>query len=749
MHKLYSIHLLAFIVLLFGGYFPTYAAISTDSEQQVGNSTISTSQLTDYLQQNYRTISEEIVILALSDTNEPPEDPLEIAVGDTNDAIDEAKNEENTTEERLADEVSEAVEQADYTLDLAKELLEDGSITPERSLYALTVVDDSLNLIGESSKQGVDVDSEAVAKTLQRTSTLLTAALDGGLNQEGLEELVSSTNNIVRAMPTTIAAVDVNEGLDMIEQMSGIIASGINASLSSSDTDTTKSTEIIDGISDLIDALDLDTTITGNTNIVSRAEKIISGAVTATNKSETLDKTTVVAQIQSEISDIIGRIRKNMLLNFYPFTDYGASSQKLSLKSSTSDFLDMDKVNALTEQLRGIIGPLIESNIPLNEMLMGSLENLLDSLFSNTINALALSRGIESIDESLAESQSALQAAISANPNLLKDILEIASVDVSTVENEVFFIKTMVNLLVQGHVDKVNAIVEAMPVLVKLDNVLLEKDALSPHDIINNTLIQLLGSSLLSSEIFQPGRVRINFESDGNDNEDYYYSLLITSIDAVSSTLPDGMYFLSNGELVTISDNIAVTFAPTFNDSVTLINTLINLGTNFKILDDCRWTVDPGDGSPVITGMTGYGEVLITDSGVSDAITITLQGNDPADEDYALQVIFQGKLLQVIPPAIYDLEAFTEQLRNLTHVYSIDRNTGVITFEEPFYYDDTFNYKPDYVMNRLSNSEMEYLEANANDQGIAWQEGDYNQDGLSDIKMLTDEGSQIIYQLKP
>ena len=749
MHKLYSIHLLAFIVLLFGGYFPTYAAISTDSEQQVGNSTISTSQLTDYLQQNYRTISEEIVILALSDTNEPPEDPLEIAVGDTNDAIDEAKNEENTTEEGLADEVSEAVEQADYTLDLAKELLEDGSITPERSLYALTVVDDSLNLIGESSKQGVDVDSEAVAKTLQRTSTLLTAALDGGLNQEGLEELVSSTNNIVRAMPTTIAAVDVNEGLDMIEQMSGIIASGINASLSSSDTDTTKSTEIIDGISDLIDALDLDTTITGNTNIVSRAEKIISGAVTATNKSETLDKTTVVAQIQSEISDIIGRIRKNMLLNFYPFTDYGASSQKLSLKSSTSDFLDMDKVNALTEQLRGIIGPLIESNIPLNEMLMGSLENLLDSLFSNTINALALSRGIESIDESLAESQSALQAAISANPNLLKDILEIASVDVSTVENEVFFIKTMVNLLVQGHVDKVNAIVEAMPVLVKLDNVLLEKDALSPHDIINNTLIQLLGSSLLSSEIFQPGRVRINFESDGNDNEDYYYSLLITSIDAVSSTLPDGMYFLSNGELVTISDNIAVTFAPTFNDSVTLINTLINLGTNFKILDDCRWTVDPGDGSPVITGMTGYGEVLITDSGVSDAITITLQGNDPADEDYALQVIFQGKLLQVIPPAIYDLEAFTEQLRNLTHVYSIDRNTGVITFEEPFYYDDTFNYKPDYVMNRLSNSEMEYLEANANDQGIAWQEGDYNRDGLSDIKMLTDEGSQIIYQLKP
>ncbi len=232
----------------------------------------------------------------------------------------------------------------------------------------------------------------------------------------------------------------------------------------------------------------------------------------------------------------------------------------------------------------------------------------------------------------------------------------------------------------------------------------------------------------------------------------------------VSSKLPEGIYLLSDGQFVTVLGNIAITGAPAFADSLTLINSLVDWGINFRILNDYRWTVDLGDNNPIVTGMIGYGELALNanessangslerseiyESEYEYSLPVDFKWQrdeeNPANKDYSLQVIFQNSLIQVIPPAIYALKKLTELMETSGIKYSINRNSGVIIIEDIWY------FKPDYVLNKFNNADdLKYWEDNKDDYGIAWKQGDFNQDGILDLEMYTSEGRQIIYELKP
>ncbi|MBF0234612.1 MAG: hypothetical protein HQK65_16450 [Desulfamplus sp.] len=127
----------------------------------------------------------------------------------------------------------------------------------------------------------------------------------------------------------------------------------------------------------------------------------------------------------------------------------------------------------------------------------------------------------------------------------------------------------------------------------------------------------------------------------------------------------------------------------------------------------------------------------------SPAVAFTFQGDQPEAWDYVLKVIFHDSVVQMMPPALYSINALTDLLEELKVKYSIDRNTGVIAIEDAFY------FKPDYLMNRLSASDMQYWTENRDSKGVAWKEVDFNQDGIADLEMFTSEGRQVLYQLDP
>ncbi len=687
-------------------------------------------------------------------TPEPdvPENPLLEAVDQANAAFDQLYDTDavtSQTPEEFAEKLNEAIKKSDDALELAKEMLEDGSATSGEAMLALSVVDGVLALIGQAALNGHDVDTEGLLDTLQRASEISNLALESDLTHEERDYIITSSFDIMESLPAIIYSVNKDDGLEILGKLADIVITGLTAGFYTGTN--TALTGLIDPISDVIEALALDTTITGNTNIIRDLTGLISGSVNAVVNSGTAQEeiSELLTQLQNETADIINTIRSNMLQNPLPFSDLtggddARSTRQVSYQSQDdSSLLRPEKINALTNEIANIIKPFVDTLTPLNEILMTSIVNVLDGAFNGIADQLAVLNGINLAGASLKDNGAALIAAISQNPVLLQDILDIISVNIPVLVNRSNLINQIMSADQGIFSENALLIEEALPKLTTLDSVILQKNSFSPRDAIEKTLSNALEDASVTSKLSEPGIMKINIRWDDNINSDF--SMLISSIDVISSALLDAVYFLPDTRLVTISDNIAITSSPVFSDSFAMINETAGWGTDFTILDDCRWTMDSGDGTPVITGMVGYGEKIALDEESGDTIppvSFTLQGYDPASHDYSLQVIYKGDLVQDIPPALNAQEQFTNLLEYFGFRYSINRNTGVITFENAWY------YKPDYLMHRLTETDLTYWQYNKLYDDIALKEDDFNQDGMLDFEIFTSEGRQILYQLK-
>jgi len=239
------------------------------------------------------------------------DNPLAEAVKRADDANIAFQSDISKTPEKL----EEAVEKTKYLLELATKMIEHKDITPEKASIALSVVGNTLELIGQAAKEnGVDVDTESVLYILQLVSNISTLAIESiETSSKEFDSIYNSIDAILKSLPTNIASIDIDNALAILAQVDDIITAGLIAGLSGTATNTEVLIDFIDGISDLITNLVLDTGITGNTKIVRIVVDIISNAVTAIHSRGNQNETFIVDQLQNETDSIIQTIHSNML----------------------------------------------------------------------------------------------------------------------------------------------------------------------------------------------------------------------------------------------------------------------------------------------------------------------------------------------------------------------------------------------------------------------------------------------------
>ncbi len=72
-----------------------------------------------------------------------------------------------------------------------------------------------------------------------------------------------------------------------------------------------------------------------------------------------------------------------------------------------------------------------------------------------------------------------------------------------------------------------------------------------------------------------------------------------------------------------------------------------------------------------------------------------------------------------------------------------DRNTGIITIP------NVGVYKPDFFVSKLSSAQQQFLTANKDARGVAFEFKDLNNDGRGDVVFYTAAGAQPLYHVAP
>lgn len=642
--------------------------------------------------------------------------------------------------EEVKVKITQALQSTTQLLEFAMENVTQGTVTPGEALVVLSNVDDIFALIGTAAGKGGPVDSQSILNTLQLTSQLMTLAMGGGeTTPDQFGTIVSMAANILGAFPSLLSHVEGEDRFNMAAAADDIVAVAISAAFSDSETGSEELTGVIDLIGDVVAALFSDNTISNNVDILKSGVSLITKALDALPVIGP-NSTTFVAQLQGEAGSIISTILSNLLKNEVPFSD---RRRRYAGEERAASSVLTEKIDLLTREVAGIINPFLEKSIPVNEVLMKSTVDILDAVMDAVIDSLAKSWGIEDAGFSSSENVAAqsITTAMAENPGFLKDILEIACVDITGAMDRTKLLDQIISAGQGEFADNAPTIEKALPVLGDPDNVILEKSLFAAYDGIESALEDALeGTSVSTSSL--AGVIKISIDANDNLRSDFH--LMITSVYAVSSKLGQGIYWLPDGQLLMIYNNIAISAAPAFRDPLSLINELVNLGIDLTIIKDGRWITDFGNDAPLVTGMIGLGEeILSADAEPENPVAFTGPGENPATRGYAFQVIFQGAFAQVLPPALHGLDRLMESLGQTRTSYSIDRNTGVITLM------DSLAFKPDYMMNPLNADEQLYWEENKASNNLAWKSGDFNEDGLMDFEMFTSEGRQIIYQLKP
>ena len=546
-----------------------------------------------------------------------------------------------------------------------------------------------------------------------------------------------------------------------------------------------------------VDPIDLDTTITVNTGrlddgagAVELMMEILHDAVHKTGDGDEVVQTvegtiqsngvsyryeghvdTLLTDLQDLTRCMISTAHGEILKNDVPFSDVGV--------------VTTEKIAALIRTVERLLRPFVDEEIPLSLELQDAVEDLLDDALEAVYQRLLRGRSISAaLLKEGGAMENALSQALTENRGLLKDILDSVAINVTpwlTVSEQMAALSKTNGTGVFQTIERLSHLPEPADLSYKV-LALRESGILS---IIEKTLKEtLLGTrersmgSRRSGAVGvavsvtvasnHPGTVQVGIErsssSDGMDEDGignvsdakYWesYSGWITALHLVPSILPNGSLLLPGGQVVMIRNGMAVTVTSMVPDPVFLKKVIsTDMGIPFDIQADGQWCIESDDIALKMIGMMGYGhelwgdvslfdslpDVSSPDAASSSSLDFMVQGSDPASPDYTIQAILNKEMVIAMPPAVYALDALTDLLDSLDVTFAVDRDDGLLTVEE------TVRFKPDYIVEALTDEDLAFWNGNKDGLGMAWKTFDFNDDQLMDLQLFIKEGKQIIY----
>lgn len=215
------------------------------------------------------------------------------------------------------------------------------------------------------------------------------------------------------------------------------------------------------------------------------------------------------------------------------------------------------------------------------------------------------------------------------------------------------------------------------------------------------------------------------------------YAADVVELAIVSSSVAEGLFELSNGNIAVVGDNLSMTLSPASFDIAAFTNGIT--GANAELTLQPNGTLSITDGVIVVAATFGFENA--EDAEASNSGTATFGGPTGADEsdaNYFFTVNYPNGATQTLQPLVSD-NAFYGSVEGYGYSLSTDRATGIITI------DGVGSFRPSYVVRPLTLFEGGTHELNKDASGVSYALTDANSDGVDDVLVFTDTSVQLVY----
>lgn len=681
-----------------------------------------------------------ITIIDNSVKNEADAAAVIVQLNDSIVFIDRNMPDDQPPPEPLVDAINRAVEDTGNIIEISNNLMQENKLSVDMALNSLESLGSIIDLGARAAKSGGAVNIDKVAGGMEFVEEIIDRANSQGATAEQMQNSSGNINNMLGNMPDIMNAATMTDTvIKILEPVKGLAGAGIKAAIKGgndpSKTVNTLGNIVTKGLQEAQDA-----TLVSNTGKIIESAGLIVNQTIDILTEETQDQTIIentLDQFQVELKKIIEQTALN--IKDKTVRSSAVTNAKRSLVRDSDNYI-LEDFKVLMDNVSVLTTSMVKNQAVLNSDLSGTMQNLSLEIMNNIIPAFISGNRI-----GLREGESNIDQLMSGYPQLLNEVIEIASINLTsgmlTTKDDILELIKNDPSLTSAERER---LINGLPELPVFDQDIIKSGdvALSLVDLLKQEVEKLLPGSTV--EVTSSKGIYLTLMLK-NTSIGLQMPLYIQDVRVVSSLIPQGLHILPEGTMILVSNGIAGMITPAPKEPVDIILSLDEIfgsgteGVDINVSNAGNLNLAFQDGSS-FSGSFGYGTSRQGD-GDFDAGTSSfeIQGTDPSSELYSVLVVYNDGSTQQISPSIAAIEQLVGVLDTLVPgSYSLDKSTGIFNVLG-------MRFKPSYFIEPITTVDQSWYNNNKDSFGIAWEANDYNGDGAVDLKMWTLDGKQVIY----
>ena len=491
-----------------------------------------------------------------------------------------------------------------------------------------------------------------------------------------------------------------------------------------------------DDFADIVAAnlTDGNTTVSQAIDFLATLNAALEPAGTAIQAGAAVEMATVTGIIDG-IGDVIAALDDTSLSPTLINAVQGAAQTTLAAVSDlVADDADPDSTEAIMDSTSYVVNAVLGVDATLEGDFKAATQSFAESVLQKSLDDIAVALGRDRAAFTFTDTEST-RALLAQNPTLLDKVLEVTAISLTgTTQLDAAVTRSAITdagISAEG----AEALTADLNQFVIPPAFMLEIDgqAVSVLDLLNNAMLGF-GAATVDSTTGT-----VVFAADIGAIEAF-----VTAVAIVPDSVPEGVFMIPDGSVLSIADGVAITLAPSpvapiefaaaidvigggeFTTTILANGVLVLSHTPTGVAFNATFAFDVSSGEPVAaTSFTAP------------------EGNDPADPEHLFGVTFEDGSTQSIVPMIAAPQ-FYDSMAAMGFEMETDRSTGVITINGA-------RFRADYFSFPATSSEILFLDSNADASGVAYIPTDANGDGIMDSKVITRINGvatvQVLYQL--
>ena len=399
-----------------------------------------------------------------------------------------------------------------------------------------------------------------------------------------------------------------------------------------------------------------------------------------------------------------------------------AQSTLAAVPELVADDADPDSTEAILDSASTLVNAVVGQDATLEGAFKAAAQALAESVLRKSLDDMAAELGRDRAEFTFTDGEST-RALLAENTTLLDRVLEVAAISL-TGGTQLDAAATQ-SAIEEAGVSPAGA--EALTA--DLNQFVIPTGVVVEIDDQANDVVDLLNDVLLDARITAAADSTIGsieFTSDSGAIEAF-----VTDVAIVPDSVPEGVFIRPDGSGVIIEDCVAITLAPSPADPIEFVRFIESVGVG-------EYTTAIRDNGILALTHTPTGDAFnatfafdfIGSGEPVEMTTYTLEGNDPADSEYKIEVTFEDGSTQFLLPMMAAPQ-FYDSMTAMGFEMETDRSTGVISI------DNGSRFRADYFSWPAESFEILYLNGNADEFGVAYIPTDANGDGIDDYRVIT------------